>query len=151
MLRSAAVILAFCACAKAAESFSGLVVGVTDGDTIKVMRKGSPVSVRLDGIDCLEKSQPFGTSAKQFTADLAFDETVTVVEKGTDRYRRIIAVVVLRDGRVLNEELLRAGLAWVFVKYCRDERYYKLEVEARNRRAGLWADTEAVAPGTGGN
>src|SRR5436190_6272746 len=121
MLRSAATLLTFCALANAAESFSGPVVGIMDGDTIKVMRDGVAVSVRLDGIDCPEKKQPFGTRAKQFTGDLVSNETVKVVQKGTDRYRRIIGEVVLRDGRVLNEELLRAGLAWVFVKYCREE------------------------------
>src|SRR5215203_4859877 len=95
---------------------------------------------RLEGIDCPEKKQAFGTKAKQFTADAASDQTVKVVQKGTDGYRRIIGVVVLRDGRVLNEELLRAGLAWVFVKYCREARYYELEAEARKREVGLWVD-----------
>ena len=33
--------------------------------------------VRLNGIDCPERGQPFGSRAKQFTADLAFGKTVT--------------------------------------------------------------------------
>ena len=48
MLRSAAMVLTFCAFANAAESFSGLVVGIMEGHTIKVMMDGVPVSVRLD-------------------------------------------------------------------------------------------------------
>jgi hypothetical protein len=51
-----------------AETFSGKVVAVTDGDTIKVMNQGQAARVRLQGIDCPEKHQAFGKKAKQFTA-----------------------------------------------------------------------------------
>ena len=40
--------------------FSGKVVGVTDGDTITVMHDGVGERIRLHGIDCPEKRQPFG-------------------------------------------------------------------------------------------
>jgi micrococcal nuclease len=42
----------------AAGTFTGKVVAVSDGDTIKVMRKDRAVKVRLHGIDCPEKRQP---------------------------------------------------------------------------------------------
>ena len=54
------------------ERFAGRVVGVTDGDTISVMRDGRSVRVRLEGIDCPERGQDFGQRAKQFTSDMAF-------------------------------------------------------------------------------
>jgi endonuclease YncB( thermonuclease family) len=41
-----------------AESFSGKVVGVADGDTISVMRLGRAEKVRLSGIDAPEKNSP---------------------------------------------------------------------------------------------
>jgi len=44
-------------------------VGVSDGDTISVMRGGRAVKVRLNGIDCPENGQPFGTRAKQYTRE----------------------------------------------------------------------------------
>lgn len=47
-----------------AETFSGKVVAVTDGDTIKVMHQGRTERVRLEGIDCPEKHQTFGKRAK---------------------------------------------------------------------------------------
>jgi micrococcal nuclease len=130
----------------AAESFSGRMVGITDGDTIRVLRDGVSVPVRLDGIDAPEKKQPFGARSREFAGALAFGKVVTVETKGTDRYRRIIGRVVLNSGRVLNEEMLKAGMAWVYVKYCRDQRYYEIEAEFRNRRVGLWTDLEPVAP-----
>jgi endonuclease YncB( thermonuclease family) len=36
----------------AADTFTGKVVGVSDGDIISVMRGGRAVKVRLHGIDC---------------------------------------------------------------------------------------------------
>ena len=36
--------------------FTGRVVGVTDGDTIKVMHNGKAEKIRLHGIDCPEKA-----------------------------------------------------------------------------------------------
>ncbi len=50
------------------ESFSGKVVAISDGDTIRVMHNGRAERIRLWRIDCPEKRQPFGTRASQFTA-----------------------------------------------------------------------------------
>src|SRR2546425_7886966 len=96
--------------------FSDLVVGVTDGDTIKVLRNGKAEKIRLHGIDCPEKSQPFGTRAKQFTSEMVFGKTVTVHVTDRDRYGRTVADVILPDGTNLNRELVKAGLAWWYKK-----------------------------------
>ncbi len=61
-----------------AADFSGRVIGVTDGDTIKVLHNGKAEKIRLHGIDCPEKAQPFGTKAKQFTSEMVFGKDVTV-------------------------------------------------------------------------
>jgi len=51
----------------ASDTFTGKVVGVSDGDTIMVMRGGKALEVHLHGIDSPVKKQVFGTRAKQFT------------------------------------------------------------------------------------
>jgi endonuclease YncB( thermonuclease family) len=43
-----------------AADFTGRVVGISDGDTISVMHDGRAEKIRLSGIDCPEKKQPFG-------------------------------------------------------------------------------------------
>jgi micrococcal nuclease len=68
--------------------------------------------VRLYGIDTLESKQPFVTRAKQSTSAMAFHQVVTVVVHNTDRYGRLVAAVVLPDRHSLNQELVRAGMAW---------------------------------------
>ena len=78
--------------------FSGRVVAVLDGDTIKVMHNGRAERIRIYGIDCPERRQPYGTKARHFTSGLEFGKMVTVVPKDTDKYGRTIARVVLPDG-----------------------------------------------------
>src|SRR2546426_12847875 len=97
-------ILCLAPLALALADFSGRVVGITDGDTIKVMHNGRAEKIRLHGIDCPEKGQPFGTKAKEFTSAMVFGKTVTVRVTDTDRYGRTVADVILPDGRVLNRE-----------------------------------------------
>jgi endonuclease YncB( thermonuclease family) len=130
----------------AAEEFTGRVVGVTDGDTIKVLHANQSETVRLLGVDAPEKRQAYGDRARRFTAELAFDRTVTVQTSGRDRNGRVLGEVVLPDGRSLSQELVRAGYAWWFRKYSRDGRLARLEEEARQDRRGLWADAAPQAP-----
>jgi micrococcal nuclease len=77
-----------------------------------VLREGRAVKVRLYGVDVPEKAQAFGTQARKFTGDMAFQQTIAVVIRATDRYGRLVADVLLPDGRSLNQELVKAGLAW---------------------------------------
>jgi endonuclease YncB( thermonuclease family) len=139
-------ISAFLVGSAAAEEFTARVVGVTDGDTLTVLHASHSERVRLVGVDAPEKRQAYGERAKRFTADLAFDRTVTVRTTGRDRNGRLLGEVVLPDGRSLNQELVRAGYAWWFRKYSRDGRLARLEEEARASRRGLWADQAPQAP-----
>lgn len=135
------------ASAQGAEEFRGKVVGVSDGDTITILRDRRPEKVRLHGIDAPEKGQPFGERAKQFTSSLAFRREVTVRVTGHDRrYGRAVADVVLLDGRSLSRELLRAGYAWWYRQYSTDRSLEDLERQARVARAGLWTDAHPISP-----
>src|SRR5205809_7046087 len=103
----------------APDSFSARCIGVTDGDTIVVLRDRSSIKVRLEGIDSPERGQDFGQKAKQFTSGLVFGQTVEIRPVGEDRYGRTVARVIV-DGKDVSEELLKAGLAWHFKKYSKD-------------------------------
>ncbi len=115
-------------------------MGVVDGDTLKILVNRQEIRVRLYGIDCPERRQPFGKRAKQFASELAFGKTVTLIEHGRDRYGRLVAEVILPDGRSLNRELVRAGLAWWYRRYAPDDHELGvLEAEARAAKRGLWS------------
>jgi endonuclease YncB( thermonuclease family) len=104
-------VLLLTACCAHASSFNGKVVKVSDGDTIQVMQNGHALKIRLAGIDCPEKGQPFGQAAKRFVLDLVAQKAVTVQVETKDRFGRSVAEVMLSDGRSLNRELVRAGYA----------------------------------------
>jgi endonuclease YncB( thermonuclease family) len=131
-----------------AAAWSGKVVGVTDGDSITVLHDGRGEQIRLWGIDCPEKHQDFGNRAKQLTSALVYAKTVEVEPVTTDRYGRTMAFV--RVGNTLvNEELIRQGLAWVFTRCCDRpicEQWERLETEARSARRGLWSMSNAIPP-----
>lgn len=129
-------------------AWTGKVVGVTDGDTIKVLRNREQVKIRLYGIDTPEKAQAFGNKAKRFTASLVAGKIVDIESVIKDRYGRTVALVRVA-GKNVNEEIVRAGYAWVYRKYCKKSfcgGWYDLEWIARNNRRGLWADKNAIPP-----
>ena len=127
------------------ETYVGKVVRIADGDTITVLVGKEQRRVRLEGIDCPERAQPFGKKASQFTAKLVFGKTVEVRSKGQDRYRRDLGHVYV-DKKHVNAELLKAGFAWHYKQYNKDPALARLETEARKARRGLWADPEPVPP-----
>src|SRR5213594_4041180 len=95
------LLCALCLPAVATADFSGRVVGVSDGDTIKVLHNGKAEKIRLHGIDCPEKGQPYGTKAKQFTSEMVFGREVVIRDYGLDnnRFKRTLGEIVLPDGR----------------------------------------------------
>ncbi len=148
-LTVAAVCVLFLACPAQAvifETFQAEVVGIKDGDTIVVLRDKREIDIRLNGVDCPEKGQAFGTKAKQWTAMAAFGQMVTVKETSLDKYGRTVADVILPDGKSLNREIVRAGFAWWFRRYSNDQMLKQLEEEARAAKRGLWFDKEPMTP-----
>lgn len=131
----------------AADGFTGKVVGITDGDTLTVMHDGRAQAVRLHGIDAPERKQAYSARARQMLGDLTYGKTVKINITGQDRYGRTLGEVILPDGRNVNHELVRAGLAWWYRKYApRERRIEALEMEAREARRGLWEEEDPVPP-----
>lgn len=123
------------------------VVGVTDGDTIKVIINGIETRIRLYGIDAPEKAQSFGQVATSALKQAITGHTVTVQAIDQDRYGRTVALV-FADGSNINETMVRSGNAWVYRQYCREyfcRSWSSLEATAREAKLGLWQE-EAEPP-----
>jgi micrococcal nuclease len=128
--------------------WQGKVVGVSDGDTITVMHDGKGEKIRTYGIDCPEGHQDFGSKAKQFTSDMVFGKVVDVRKMDTDRYGRTVGIVTV-NGKTLNEELLKSGMAWFFNKYCKESfcgQWKQYEEKARSGKVGLWSVPNPIPP-----
>jgi micrococcal nuclease len=138
---------------------------VVDGDTLKIIYQGQEESVRLIGIDTPESKRnkkarkDAGRSGKDVDAIAAMGKEAakyvrTIVEEGDratvefdiqkrDKYRRLLGYVYLENGRMLNEEIVKAGYASPMtippnVKY--KDRFLKLYREAREAKRGLFRE-----------
>ena len=129
-------------------AWQGKVVHVADGDTVTVLHDGLEEKIRLYGIDTPEKGQAYGQKAKDFTANMVAGRLVEVQPEDTDKYGRTVAVVSIL-GQCLNEELVKAGFAWQYRKYCKAvfcNHWLELETTARQNRRGLFADPDPAPP-----
>lgn len=131
---------------------TGLVAKVKDGDSI-VLADGC--EIRYLGIDTPEltsndpRELELARQAKQVNADLVQGVKLRLeydVER-YDQYNRLLAYVRLPDGRLLNVELVRRGLARVLLKPP-NLRYREELLRAQNlaidQRLGWWRELSAV-------
>ncbi len=135
-----------------AATIEGRVVGVSDGDTITVL-DGTKTQhkIRLAGIDAPESKQAFGQASKKHLSDLVFGKNVTLDCGKTDKYRREVCVVLV-NGQDANLAQVKAGMAWWYRKYQKEqtprqrEEYEGAETAAKAGRIGLWQETDPVPP-----
>jgi endonuclease YncB( thermonuclease family) len=89
--------------------------------------------------------------AKESQSRLAFDRQLQAYCHKKNRYGRAICKV-MRGGIDVNLEQLRAGMAWHYREYAREQSvedrltYAAAETEAREARRGLWKDSAPVPP-----
>jgi len=140
-----------------------IIIKIIDGDTLLIEYKGKKENVRLIGIDTPESRQnrkalqdaqkghenieniiKAGREATRFVQTLVKPGDKVQLEFDVqirDKYGRLLAYVYLSDGRMLNEEILKAGYAQLLtyppnIKYV--DRFLKAYREARENNRGLW-------------
>ena len=131
----------------------GRVVGVSDGDTVKVLDAAQRLhTIRLMGIDAPEKAQPYGQRSKQSLSEMVFQRQVTVVWEKKDKYGRTVGKISASDGTDICLEQINRGMAWHYKQYKSEqpieeqESYSQAEIQARKMKVGLWQDLEPVPP-----
>ena len=89
------------------EPIRGRTIGITDGDTIKVLSADKEqILVRIAFIDAPEKGKPFGERAKQALSKLVFDKEVELRPHTIDRY----GLNVKKCGR---DSFQRPSMRWI--------------------------------------
>jgi len=129
----------------------GVVSRVVDGDTIVVYDKERDriAKIRLYGVDCPEKDQPFGEEATIYTSEMLKYEPVIVRVVTTDRYGRFVGLVErVSDKLKFNGKLVEDGFAWVssycYASFC--DEWKELQFTARQTKIGLWQYPDPVNP-----
>lgn len=132
---------------------------VIDGDTLIVAlpdarEGGAATRVRLWGIDAPEMARPFNTppvpgepfaqEATDLLRDVCAEQEVLLLlepHRPRDRYGRLLAHVVLPDGRHAAELLVEAGLARADERWPHRylERLEQLETQAQRAGVGMWS------------
>lgn len=145
-------IFGLCIALAQAEILTGQVVKIADGDTLTVLDTSKQQHrIRLTGIDAPERKQAFGTVSRQHLANLVFGRAVTVEWRKRDRYQRILGKVLV-DGQDANLEQIRAGLAWHYKQYGKDQQpvdrrlYAEAQEAASINGVGLWRDPVPIPP-----
>lgn len=128
------------------QTLRGKVIGISDGDTFRLLVGTKTYKIRLNGIDCPEMKQSYGMRAKQYTSNLIYRKYVRAEKRDMDRYGRFVCDVYIPDSTNVNEELVKNGYAWHFKKYSKDKRLAELEIQARENKLGLWADPNPIPP-----
>ncbi len=81
-----------------ADSLTGKVVKITDGDTVYVLDANyQEHKIRLAGVDAPERKQAYGLASRKHLASMVAGKQVTVEYEKRDRYGRIVGKVLL-DG-----------------------------------------------------
>ena len=127
-------------------------VAIADGDTITILDSANTQHrIRLQGIDAPESHQAFGEQSSQSLSGMIFGKDVSVTYQKIDQYGRLVGKIIL-DGKDINLEQVKAGMAWHY-KFYEDEQtpedlelYAKAEAEARAARRGLWQDPNPIEP-----
>ena len=127
-------------------TFTGVVVGIEDGDTLTVLRNKARFTLNVAGVDAPELDQPYGQQAKRLVAVLAMDQVVTVRIFVTGHQSRLTGEVWLKDRRNLAYELVKAGLAWVKRGALVPVDFEQSEADAKEVQRGLWANEDPVPP-----
>lgn len=151
----AASILALLLCSQSvvADTLTGKVVSVADGDTVTLLDStNTQHRIRLAQIDAPETahgknkpSQPFGNDSKQSLASLTFGKVVTASCGDTDRYGRFVCGITV-DGIDVNREQVRRGMAMVYEKYATDRTLYSDQKMAQASKLGVWAEESPTPP-----
>jgi endonuclease YncB( thermonuclease family) len=161
MLRTTIFVLWVFALSAHAETLSGYVVDIADGDTITVLDANlQQHKIRLQGIDAPEKAQPFGWRSKKNLSQLVFNKDVRVEWIKRDKYKRIVGKVWVQPSGCPNCPMtfdaghaqITVGLGWRYRKYASEQpaqdrgQYEFSEQEAKAKRVGLWRDPEPIPP-----
>ena len=134
-----------------AQDYQVQVLRVIDGDSVRVRMDGEEHSVRMYGIDAPEKRQSGGATAHSYLEQIVRSERhwrLHVLD--VDRYQRLVGLLYPEDGRPTvsaNHEMVRSGWAYWYREYGGAEwGFDRVERQARDERAGLWQDEDAMRP-----
>ena len=134
-----------------ADTITGKVVGIADGDTLTLLVERIQYKIRVMGIDSPERKQAWGDQAKTSLGRLAFNRIAIADCPKVDRWGRKICKVTV-DAVDVGQMQIKSGMAWWYRQYANEQQqadrvaYEKSESQARLEGVGLWSESNPVPP-----
>jgi endonuclease YncB( thermonuclease family) len=130
----------------------GKLLDVQDGDSFRIIvRDGTPMHIRIAGIDAPERGQPFADESRAALRTLLARRSLHIRVLTTDRFGRLVADVDNGE-RDVGLAQVHAGLAWHFKRFAptqpppRRISFAYAEQQARQLRLGLWQQATPQTP-----
>ena len=137
------LLLLLAAHAACADTLSGRVVAVQDGDTLTLMDASRQRhKIRLADIAAPEPGQPFYLRSSKSLASICFRKPASATTQGKDRHGHHLGKVKCNDVDASAEQV-RRGFAWTAKEYVpMTSALYELEAYARLRQLGVWSQAK---------
>jgi micrococcal nuclease len=113
---------------------------------------GKEEKVRLIGLDTPETKKPnspvecFGKAASDYAHKLMDNQSVRLeadpINTNRDRYDRLLRYVYLKDGRMVNSEMIKQGYGFAYLSFpfTKSDEFRQIQKQARETEQGLWAN-----------
>ncbi len=135
-----------------AEKIFGHVIEVTSGDKLTLLDTSLAThKVRLIGIDAPESSQPYSKESQAKLFSLIHGKKVVVITNNRSHSNVLIGKVLLNK-KDINLEQIKHGMAWTSYNYAKElsyvdqESYVNSQLQAKNKKLGLWHDSCPIEP-----
>lgn len=138
--------------AASADSFTGRVVEVADGDTLTLLVGRQHHKIKIAAIDAPERYQAWGDQARTNLSRLALSQTAVADCPRLDHRSALYICKLTVDTLDIGIEQIKDGMAWWFRGDAHQQSteaqsaYGSAELLAKLRRQGLWRDTNPVPP-----
>jgi endonuclease YncB( thermonuclease family) len=134
-----------------AETFSGRVVAVVDGDTLILQVDRKQYTIRIAGIDAPERHQAWSDQSKTNLGRLSQNQTAVADCARIDPQGKRLCKLTVKAVDIGLEQV-KDGMAWWARELSRDlipdeqSAYQSAQLMAQLKRRGLWSETKPIPP-----
>lgn len=123
------------------------ILEVIDGNTLKVSTiEDDTFIVKLKGVDAPELGQEFAQESLTHLQELVTNKNVLVEYSGKDRWGNRLVYVTTKNGKSINEMMIKDGYGWVDRFFLNQSELLALQDQAKLKNAGLWKRKEPMEP-----
>ncbi len=146
-----AIALTLISSAASADTLTGRVVDIADGDTLTLLVGRQSYKIQIAAIDAPERYQAWGEQSKTPLSRLTLSRTAVANCSRLERWDHQTCQVTV-NGIDIGLQQIKEGMAWwvrqdAHAQSAEDQSAYEsAELMAKMRRLGLWGATNPVPP-----